>query len=170
MLEEFGLRAVGAHELAPEILMPQGKLGRLAPTPRDDEDIAYALALIAATGPFDVGQAVVVAHGWVLAVEAAEGTDHMLDRVSQMRREGRIRLPDRVGVLVKAPKLGQDLRFDLPSIGARTIERAAAAGLAGVAVEAGGAITVDLEQLVRTADDAGLFVIGIRNSGPGEGR
>jgi DUF1009 family protein len=111
-------------------------------------------------GPFDVGQSVVIANTHVLAVEAAEGTDHMLTRVAALRREGRINLPDNTGVLVKAPKPDQDRRLDLPTVGERTVELAAAAGLAGIAVEAASAITVDLHELTRTCDAAGLFLVG----------
>ena len=84
-----------------------------------------------------------VANNNVLAIEAAEGTDQMLSRIAELRRSGRIRLGEGIGVLVKAPKPGQDRRFDLPSIGPRTIEEAARAGLAGVAVIAGGAIVAE---------------------------
>ena len=95
--------------------------------------------MIAALGPFDVGQAVVVADNNVLAVEAAEGTDKMLARIAELRRLGRVTAPAGIGVLVKAPKPGQDRRFDLPSIGPRTVENVARAGLAGLAVTAGSA-------------------------------
>jgi DUF1009 family protein len=160
ILEEHGLRMVGAHEVAPDILVPAGTLGSVAPTGQNLADVARGLSLIAAIGPFDIGQAVVVANNHVIAVEAAEGTDQMLTRVAALRREGRIRLPERTGVLVKGPKPGQDRRFDLPSIGPRTVESAAAAGLAGIAVEAAGAITADPQAMVRAADAAGLFFLG----------
>jgi DUF1009 family protein len=111
-------------------------------------------------GPFDVGQAAVVADNHVLAVEAAEGTDDTLARVAALRREGRI-AAGRSGVLVKAPKPGQDRRFDLPSIGERSVAGAVAAGLAGIAVEAKSAITVDLQRLIEACDAAGLFLVGV---------
>jgi DUF1009 family protein len=161
MFEENGFRVVGAHQVAPEILVPEGTLGRHQPSERGRADIARGLAVLHAMGSFDVGQAVVVADNRVLAIEAAEGTDQMLARVATMRREGRIRLPDKVGVVVKAPKPGQDQRLDFPSVGVRTVQAAAEAGLAGIAVEARGAITADLQELVAAADAAGLFVVGI---------
>jgi UDP-2,3-diacylglucosamine hydrolase len=160
ILEDNGFRLIGAHEVAPEILIPAGTLGGIRPNDQDRADIARGLSLVAAIGPFDIGQAVVVANNQVLAVEAAEGTDAMLERVAALRREGRIRLPSRTGVLVKGPKPGQDRRFDLPSIGPRTVETAAAAGLAGIAVEGAGAITADLQAMTRAADAAGLFFVG----------
>lgn len=167
IVEEQGLRLVGAHEVAPEILVPAGTLGGIAPGEGDRADIARGLALIAAIGAFDIGQAVVVANNNVLAVEAAEGTDQMLARIAALRREGRIRLPARSGVLVKGPKPGQDRRLDLPSIGTGTVQAAAAAGLAGIAVEAAGAITADLQAMIRVADAAGLFFVGAPSSRPG---
>jgi UDP-2,3-diacylglucosamine hydrolase len=161
ILEQLGFRMVGAHEVAPEILVPEGCLGRHAPSPRDLADIAIGQGLLAAMGPFDVGQATVVAAHRVVAVEAAEGTDRMLARVAELRRDRKLHLPAKIGVLIKAPKPDQDRRFDLPSVGAKTVEAAAMAGLAGIAVEAKGAITADLHDLVRAADAAGLFVVGV---------
>lgn len=86
----------------------------------------------------------------------------MLARVAELRRDGRIRLPTGVGVLVKAPKPAQDRRFDLPAIGPSTVEGAARAGLAGVAIVAGGAIIAEPQQVARLADDLKVFVVGVR--------
>ena len=107
------------------------------PSPRDRDDIAIGFDYLRAAGPFDVGQAVVVAGKHVLAVEAAEGTDQMLARIAEMRVNGRLRAAAGAGVLVKAAKPTQDRRFDLPSIGPRTVEGVARAGLAGIAVDGG---------------------------------
>ena len=98
LFEEGGLRIIGVREVAPEILVPEGVLGRYQPSARDRADIARALKVIAALGPFDVGQAAVVADNHVLAVEAAEGTDNMLARVAELRRQGRVTTPPGVGV------------------------------------------------------------------------
>jgi hypothetical protein len=160
LIEEQGFHVLGAHEVAPEILVPEGKLGRAQPSERDRADIALGLDYLRATGPFDVGQAVVVTGKHVQAVEAAEGTDQMLARVADMRANGRIRTPVGSGVLVKAPKLGQDLRYDMPSIGPLTIEGVARAGLAGIAVVAGSTIVAEPAQLIAAADRANIFVIG----------
>jgi DUF1009 family protein len=161
MFEGAGFRLVGAHEAAPEIIAPIGALGRLRPAPAAEDDIGRGFALLAAMSAFDVGQAAVVAGRRVLAVEAAEGTDAMLDRVAAMRESGRIAaLPAGAGVLVKAPKRRQDRRFDLPSIGPDTITRAAQAGLAGIAVIAGATIVAEPQRLVEAADRAGLFIVG----------
>ena len=159
-IEQNGFRVLGAHEVAPEILVPEGTLGRVQAGERDRADIALGLDYLRATGPFDVGQAVVVAGRHVLAVEAAEGTDQMLARVAELRASGRVHAPAGSGVLVKAPKHGQDRRFDLPSIGPQTVEEVARAGLAGIAVVAGSTIIAEPERLIAAADRAGIFVLG----------
>jgi DUF1009 family protein len=160
LLEEEGFRLMGAHEVAPQILVPNGALGRVQPSDRDRADIALGFDYLHAAGPFDIGQAVVVAGRHVLAVEAAEGTDAMLARVAEMRANGRVRTAAGTGVLVKAPKPGQDRRFDLPSIGPRTVEGAARAGLAGIAVVTGETIIAEPEALIAAADRADIFVLG----------
>jgi UDP-2,3-diacylglucosamine hydrolase len=161
LFEEGGLRIVGVGDVAPEIVLPQGMLARHAPSERDHADIAHGLKLIATLGAFDIGQAVIVADGHVVAVEASEGTDNMLMRVAQMRSEGRFTKPPGVGVLVKAPKPGQDRRFDLPAIGPTTIENVARAGLAGLAVAAGSAIVAEPEKVSAAADRAKIFFVGV---------
>jgi len=160
IFEEHGFRLLGAHAVAPEILMPEGTLGRERPTERDNADIAKGLAFLTAASPFDVGQAVVVADARVLAIEAAEGTDSLLERIAQLRQTGRI--ASGRGVLVKAAKRNQDRRLDLPSIGPQTVEGAARAGLAGIAVVAGSTVVAEPAQIGAIADRAGLFVLGLR--------
>ena len=160
IFEEHGFRLLGAHAVAPEILMPEGALGREHPTERDNADIAKGLAFLTAASPFDVGQAVVVADARVLAIEAAEGTDSLLERIAQLRQTGRI--ASGRGVLVKAAKRNQDRRLDLPSIGPQTVEGAARAGLAGIAVVAGSTVVAEPAQIGAVADRAGLFVLGLR--------
>jgi DUF1009 family protein len=160
ILEGDGFRVLGAHEVAPDITAPSGALGRHRPDAGSAADIARGFEMLAAMSPFDVGQAVVIGKGHVLAVEAAEGTDAMLQRVAALREAGRIRLPRGVGVLVKAPKQRQDRRFDLPSIGPDTVLHAAQAGLAGIAVVAAGTIVAEPQRLVEAADANGLFVLG----------
>jgi len=145
--------------------MPQGTLGRREPSARDRADIARGVALLSAAGPFDVGQAVVVADNYVLAIEAAEGTDRMLARVAELRSEGRVRSAVGTGVLVKMPKPAQDRRFDLPAIGPATVAGAARAGLAGIAVTADATIVAEPAEVGAAADRAGIFVAGIA---PGE--
>lgn len=164
LAEEAGLRIIGVKDVAPEILVPEGALGRYQPSARDQTDIACALNLIATLGSFDVGQAAVVANKYVLAIEAAEGTDNMLARVADLRAAGRVTTPKGVGVLVKAPKPRQDMRFDLPTIGPQTVANTVRANLAGIAVAAGNTMIADPAELIAAADRAGIFVIGVAGS------
>jgi DUF1009 family protein len=117
--------------------------------------------VLRALGPFDIGQAVIVIDGHVVAVEDIEGTDGLLARLARLRQDGRIRAKAARGVLVKAPKSGQDLRFDLPTIGPKTVEGAAAAQLAGIAVVAGNTLVVEPQAMIEAADAGGLFVTGV---------
>jgi DUF1009 family protein len=165
IIEREGIRVVGAHEVAPRLLAPLGSLGARAASGEDEADIALGARLIDALSSFDAGQGAVVAAGRVLAIEAAEGTDAMLARVAEMRASGRLRLAGKAGVLVKAPKRGQELRLDMPAIGPRTIEGVAKAHLRGAAVAGGRVLLVERERLAREADAAGLFVAGFAAAG-----
>lgn len=164
--EERNLRVIGITDVAPEIVVAEGVLGRHRPSSRDRADIARALNLIATLGPFDVGQAAVVANNHVLAVEAAEGTDNMLARIADLRGQGRVTTPQGMGVLVKAPKPKQDRRFDLPAIGPQTVANAVKAGIAGIAVAAGNAVITDPAEVIAAADRARIFVVGVAEDEP----
>ena len=161
ILERDGFRMVGIRDVAPDLLVPEGCLTRIAPDDASTADIAKGREVIRALSPFDIGQAAVVIDGHVVAVEDIEGTDGLLSRAARLREEGRIRAAANHGVLVKAPKSGQDLRFDLPTIGPRTIEGAASAKLAGIAVVAGNTLVADPQAMIEKADAAGLFIAGV---------
>lgn len=161
IFEQEGFRLLGLKEAAPDLLMPQGCVTRKMPDKDAFADIARGRDLLGALGPFDVGQAVVVIDGHVVGVEGVEGTDELLKRIADLRARGRVRAQSGRGVLVKAPKDGQDLRYDLPAIGPRTIEGAAAAGLSGVAVVAGNTVVAEAQAMIEAADKAGLFVTGL---------
>ena len=155
VLGEEGFSVLGAHEVLRAPLGPAGVLTRAAPDAQAMADIRRGVAVVRALGRVDVGQGCVVQQGLVLAVEAVEGTDAMLARAAGLRRDG----PG--GVLVKLVKPGQDRRADLPTMGAETIRGASAAGLRGVAFEAGGTILADVEATVAAANAAGMFLIGL---------
>jgi UDP-2,3-diacylglucosamine hydrolase len=161
IFERDGFRMLGIKDVAPDLLVPEGGLARVQPDKATAIDIEKGRAVLRALGPFDIGQAVVVIDGHVVAVEDIEGTDGLLARVGRLREQGRIRSAPKRGVLVKAPKSGQDLRFDLPTIGPRTVEGVAAAGLAGLAVAAGLTLIAEPEETIAIADRAGLFVTGV---------
>ncbi len=155
VLGEEGFRVIGAHEVLDQALAPAGLLTRAAPDEQAMADIARGVTVARALGGVDVGQGCVVQLGFVLAVEAVEGTDAMLARCAPLARAG----PG--GVLVKLVKPGQERRADLPTIGPETVRAAARAGLRGVVFEAQGAMLADRDAAVAAADAAGLFLLGI---------
>lgn len=159
IFEKEGFRVVGTAEAAPDLIASAGVYGKHKPDSQAQADIAQARETVRAMGALDIGQAAAVADGLVLAVEAAEGTDAMLERLTNLPRNLRGTPQKRRGVLVKAPKPAQERRIDLPVIGVRTIELASVSGLAGVAVEAGGALLMRKAKLVEAADRLGLFVM-----------
>jgi DUF1009 family protein len=165
VFERHGFRVLAVQDVAPQMLAPDGVMTSRAPSDEDRADIEKGLDLIAAISRFDVGQGAIVARGHVLAVEGIEGTDGMLRHVAELRGKGRIRSEEKTGVLVKMPKRGQDLRFDLPTIGPDTVAGVAAAGFGGIAVAAGQTIVVDIGRVVAEADRAGLFVVGVKARG-----
>ena len=161
ILEGQGFRMVGIKDVAPDLLMPEGALTGARPDERAAADIARGREVLRALSPFDIGQAAVVIDGHVVGVEDVEGTDGLLARIARLREQGRIRAPAGRGVLVKAPKAGQDLRYDLPAIGPRTVEGAANAKLAGIAVIAGNTIVAEPQAMIAAADKASLFITGV---------
>ncbi len=152
LLEERGFVIVSAAQIAPELLPQVGMPTRLKPLKSHEVDSMIGIAEIAKMGRADTGQACVVADGRIRDREDSAGTDALLVRVrSSARTSG-------LAVLVKAPKPGQDRRVDLPVIGPSTARLAAAAGLAGIVIQAGGVMVLDLPQVVQVLDDHGLFL------------
>jgi UDP-2,3-diacylglucosamine hydrolase len=161
IFEDHGFRLVGIQDVVPEVLMPEGLLGRTAPDADASADIEKGLSALRAMSPFDIGQALVIINGHIVAVEDVEGTDGLLARIARLRDLGRIRARPGSGVLVKAAKANQDLRFDLPTLGPKTVEGVVAAGLRGVAIAAGKAIVAEPQKIVEIAERAGVFVAGV---------
>jgi DUF1009 family protein len=154
---EAGFGVAGVGDMAPQLLPGPGVLAG-AVTSRDEADADRAATIVAALGAVDVGQGAVVAQGTCLAVEALPGTDAMLAGVAALPAGLR---PDPArgrGLFYKASKPGQDRRIDLPTLGPDTLRAVAAAGLGGVAFEAGGVICLDLPEMQRLAGELGLFL------------
>ena len=158
--EDAGLKAVSVAEAAPALVAAEGPLGKLSPDAENRADIETAFKIVHALGALDVGQAAVVCEGLALAVEAAEGTDAMLARIGTLRESLRGNADKKRGVLVKALKPTQDAKTDMPVVGVQTVKNAAAAGLAGIALEAGKSLIVGKEAVASEADRLGLFVAG----------
>ncbi len=163
ILEAHGVRVVSALDLAPDLSIANpGPVGARQPEGAARGEIDLGLELIAALSPFDVGQCVVVSDGRPVAIEGAEGTDAMLARVAEMRRNGRLKRETGGGVLIKAPKRGQNMRIDIPTIGPETVRRAAEAGLQGIAITVGEVIVADRPETIALADASGLFIEATR--------
>lgn len=150
-----GLRVIGPDQILKDLAAPLGCLTPVKPDKDAEDDIQRGIVVARALGQVDVGQSVVVQHGLVLGVEAIEGTAALLERCGQIKREGM------GGVLVKISKPGQERRADLPTIGTETVHQAISAGLRGIAVEANNSLILDRQAVIKAANAAGLFVIGI---------
>jgi DUF1009 family protein len=157
-LEHEGFRVIGADQLLGPEIAHEGPLGAIRPNEQSKADIEHGLRIARTLGALDIGQAVIVQQGLVLGVEAIEGTDELLRRCAALSREGL------GGVLIKIEKPGQERRADQPTIGPRTVELAVETGLLGIAVEANATIILDRHKVIRAADRAGLFVVGVRRS------
>lgn len=156
--ESKGFTIVSPADLVPSLTVPAGSLTAATPTPDDIADILLGSSVVKALGTYDIGQAVIVCDGELLAIEAAEGTDRMLARVAASNHRSDGTGPR--GVLVKRPKPGQEMRIDLPAIGPATVTRVAEAGLSGIAVLAGQALAAQRPQLLANARAANVFVYG----------
>lgn len=156
-----GWQIISPAKLMGSLNVSAGEAGACEPDEQDWIDIKKGVAIARDLGKHDVAQGAVLANGFVLALEAAEGTDQMLRRVADLPAGLRGTEDDRAGVLVKVTKPIQDRNLDLPTIGPRTVELAAAAGLRGIAVEAEGSLIVDREATIAKADELGLFIEGV---------
>ena len=159
--EREGFAIEGADAVFADLRLAAGPLGDYRPGAEHQPDIALARQVVEALGALDIGQAAVIAGGVVLAVEAQEGTDAMLARCIDLPAALKGGAGGRIGVLIKWPKSLQDRRIDLPVVGARTVENAAAAGLAGIVVQADAALVIDKPAVRSAADRLGLFVVGL---------
>lgn len=160
IIEGIGPKVVGAHEVVPDLLAAEGAIGELSPSGADKRDLAVAFTAAKSLGALDIGQAAIAIGGRVIAVEDIDGTDSLLQRTRALRLHPRLARKKR-GVLVKCAKPGQELRADLPAIGPKTIVAAHQAGLAGIGVEAGRSLILDYEAVRASANELGLFVVGL---------
>ncbi|WP_295812797.1 UDP-2,3-diacylglucosamine diphosphatase LpxI [uncultured Nitratireductor sp.] len=161
LIEAKGIRVLGAHEIVPELLAPEGAMTRVKPGADDHRNLAAAYEAARMIGALDIGQAAIAVGGRAVALEGIEGTAGLLERMREMRGHGRL-AGQTGGVLVKCVKPNQEERADLPTIGPDTIDAAHAAGLSGVGIEAERSLIVDYAETVERADAHGLFVVGLK--------
>jgi DUF1009 family protein len=158
-LQQGGITLIDSTKYIPQQMADEGVLTRRQPTASQLADIAFALPIVQRMGDLDVGQAVAVRDREVIAVEAIEGTDAMIARAGQLCRSGK-------WTLIKTAKPRQDVRFDVPTVGLRTIENLKAAGATCLAVEAGKVIMLDKPQVIAAAEKAGIAIVGVRVLNP----
>lgn len=155
-IEAEGFKIIGIHEIMADILANEGVFGKFEPDEQARADIEHGIKIALGLGALDVGQSVVVQQGIVLGVEAVEGTDALIRRCGELKRPG----PG--GVLVKTKKPEQEQRADLPTIGVMTVVNVHAAGLCGIAVQAGKTLVADRQAVVKKADELGIFIVGVK--------
>ena len=153
-LEGEGFLILGAQDILPGLLTPNGALTNDQPNAADWSDIRYGAAILETISPFDIGQSCVVQQGMVLGIEAIEGTTALIERAGNHKRKGES------GVLVKRAKAGQDMALDVPTIGEQTIEEIKKAGLKGIALEAERSQILNMSETVAAAEAAGGFIVG----------
>lgn len=164
LFEKEDFEILSPQSLCQSLLLPEGILGKNDIADKHRSDVRKACEIASKIGALDIGQAAVVNQGVVLTVEAQEGTDAMLDRVLTLPEDIRGSEKARSGVLAKMVKPGQETRVDLPTIGPLTVEKAAAAGLAGIVAEGGRAFILEQDKVIELADKMGLFIAGLPQS------
>jgi len=160
VLEDEGIHLMRSTEFLEPLLAKRGVLTKRAPTEDEKKNIAYGRDIARHIAHYDIGQTVVVAESACVAVEAMEGTDAIIERAGTMMRS----LTDSASTLsraltvVKVAKPNQDMRFDVPTVGAKTIETMAVAGATCLAIDAGKCLLLDGEKIITAADRAGIAI------------
>ncbi len=148
-LEEKGFKVVSSYE----ILRTNNDVMTIAvPSRIDNTDIELGIKLLDSIGYLDVGQSVIVDNGYIIGIEAAEGTDNLIERCSYLRKNST------GGVLIKMIKKGQDTRIDIPTIGAKTISNLANYGYKGLVIQKDKVIILEIERTIELANECGLFI------------
>lgn len=155
LLTEEGFNIISPQEILKTLLTPAGILTESRPSEMDLKDIARGIFVLKSLSKADVGQAVIVQEGIVLAVEAAEGTSQLIARSASLKLTSK-----KGGVLIKTSKINQDQSIDLPTIGPQTISEVINAKLSGIAIGAQVSQIIDFEDTIKLANDAGIFIIG----------
>lgn len=157
-IEKEGIKVIGIEQILPGVLTKEGLLAGPAPTKISWDDIKRGLQVLNSLGPCDVGQSIAVQEGIVLAIEAIEGTDQMIERAGSLQRN--VSGP----ILIKISKTNQDKRVDLPTAGLETVNNAIRSGFQGLALEANNSLLLDKDRVLEIAEKNSFFVIGVDQS------
>lgn len=155
-IESLGIEVLPGNAFMDCYTPEAGQLSRRAPTEREQTDIALGLKLVKGTSAFEIGQTVAIKDGIIIAVEAFEGTNQTIKRAGKVGREGT--------VIVKVPKEGHDMRFDIPVIGAKTFKVMKKAKVSCLAVEAGKTILLEKDKLIALADQYDMAFVAIKTT------
>jgi DUF1009 family protein len=159
VMRDRGIELLDSTAFLKPLMARPGVMTRRAPDEDEQADFTFGYAMADAVAGLDIGQTIVVKDRAVVAVEAMEGTDEVIARAGRLAGRG-VRV-------VKVAKPNQDMRFDVPVVGVRTIASMQAAGASALSVDAGKALFIDGDDIVRTADEAGIAVVG---RSPSDGR
>ena len=157
-IEKEGIKVIGIEQILSGLLTKEGLLAGPAPTKISWDDIKRGLQVLNSLGPCDVGQSIAVQEGIVLAIEAIEGTDQMIERAGSLQRN--VSGP----ILIKISKANQDKRVDLPTAGPETVNNAIRSGFQGLALEANNSLLLDKDRVIKIAEKNSFFVIGVDQS------
>jgi len=152
-IENLGIEVLPGNSFMECYTPEAGQLSRRAPTEREQADIELGLRLVKGTSEFEIGQTVAIKDGIVIAVEAFEGTNQTIKRAGKVGKAGT--------VIVKAPKVGHDMRFDIPVVGAKTFKMMRRAKVSCLAVEAGKTILLEQERLVALANQYDMAFVAV---------
>ena len=157
-IEKEGIKVIGIEQILSGVLTKEGLLAGPAPTKISWDDIKRGLQVLNSLGSCDVGQSIAVQEGIVLAIEAIEGTDQMIERAGSLQRN--VSGP----ILIKISKANQDKRVDLPTAGPETVNNAIRSGFQGLALEANNSLLLDKDRVIKIAEKNSFFVIGVDQS------
>jgi len=155
-IEELGIRLCPASKFMEAHMPEPGLLSSREPTEREWADIELGLKLVKGTSDFEIGQTVAIKEGIIIAVEAFEGTDHTIKRAGKVGGPG--------SVIIKAPKAGHDMRFDIPVVGTKTFKVMKKAKVSCMAVEARKTILLEKEKLIALADAMNMAFLAVEQN------
>lgn len=161
LLKMLGLPFIGVHEIVSNLLAPEGQMGAVPAAGELLRTAEFAFAVARKAGVLDLGQALVVSGGRIIATEDIGGTDELLARCDVYRERGLIGNGRGHLVLAKTSKPGQPLHVDLPAIGKNTVALARKVGIEAIVVEAGRTLLIGRDELISNADAAGIALLGI---------
>ncbi len=155
VLENKGFNVIGAHQISNNLTLKKGVYSKIKPSANDNKDILLAYKTAKIIGNLDIGQGVIVSKNRVLAVEGAEGTNLMLEKIITINSNKKVK----TGLLLKTSQNIQDKRVDLPTVGPETIHLIAKAGLKGIAITSDDILIIKLKEVVELINSYNLFFV-----------